>query len=162
MYSFYRSLILLFSIAAAIAFTYFLLSPVLMLPVDPAFAKLTTGKLTTHVDGETWVPIHGLHLVLQYTALVNSLLFILMVFTSTVVLILAPLITFMRHKFILTVLGIASMVNFAGAIAVMMIFSPYIETLTMASACCAMLLILVAIYMRHDLLPTVDDKQARQ
>lgn len=143
-----RMPILICSILGVVAFVYFLLSPVLMLPSEPEFSRLTIGKSAVLINGESWVAIHGLQLVLQLTGLVNLLLTVLFAITVALFLMLSPFITFLSLRALLVILSVSAVVNCIGIVGVITAFTPYLESISIVAAALSVSLILVAVYLR--------------
>ncbi|WP_286239364.1 hypothetical protein [Neptuniibacter halophilus] len=143
-----RMPILICSVLGVIAFVYFLLSPALMLPAEPEFSRLTIGKSALLIDGESRVALHGFHLVLQLTGLVNLLLVVLFTITTALILILSPFTALTSLRTLLTVLTFSAVANCIGLAGVITAFTPYLESTSIAAGVLSMILILVAVYLR--------------
>ena len=143
-----RMPILICSVLGVVAFVYFLLSPVFMLPAEPEFSRITIGKPTVLIDGESWVAIYGLHLVLQLTGLVNLLLIVFFTITTALTLMLSPFTAFISLRTLLNVLTFSAVVNCIGIVSVITTFTPYLEDISIAAGVLSTILIFVAVHLR--------------
>lgn len=145
-------MILLLSIIGTALFCFFLLSPALLLPADPAFSQINIGKASVMIKGESWVPIYGMHLLFHLTGLVHAFLLILLVLTAALMLFLSPFIAFMQSRKLLVVLTISAVINLIGLGSVITVFSPYLESSVIALGCIAIIMILASVYLRNTVL----------
>ncbi|WP_286238905.1 hypothetical protein [Neptuniibacter halophilus] len=152
----YRNITLLLSIFGVALYCYFLISPVLLLPADPHFGRLTIGRPSIQIDGESWIPIYGLYLVMKI-GLENVLMLALVIFTTVVILFLSPFVAYFRKKIILISISLSVIVNLFGLGAAITIFTPYFENMAITSGFIAMLLLLAALFFRLRVLKTMGE-----
>lgn len=150
-----RILILIPSLLAVVAFFYFLASPVLMLPAEPDFARLTIGKSSVFIDGEQRVPFYGLHMLMQLTELVSVFVTILIVASSSLILLLSPFMAFIWNRALLVMLAFSAGLNLFVLGIAANFFSFYLESIAFASGGVAMNLVLVAVYVRTKMMKLV-------
>jgi hypothetical protein len=119
--------IALTSVGGTLLLVYFLLSPVLLLPADPEFARLTIGKPNLMIDGQSWIPIYGLHLALQVPLAINLLASLIMTISLATVMLVSPFTVLLKKKKLLILLGGATNLCLLCLLGAFMAFSSYID-----------------------------------